>query len=88
MNKDFELLREIFIDLNYTESYTQMIINYLKKEYEESDFRELTPHFIYTKLIFEEGRERAKIISEYFEEMKEKGYYTPIAMRNYKKEWD
>jgi hypothetical protein len=35
----------------------------------------MTPQFVYVTLAFEEGRHKAKEISEYFEEMKEKGSY-------------
>jgi hypothetical protein len=85
MERDIEILRKIFDDLHYTKDYANMLINYLLKEFEESDLSEMTPRFIYVHLIFEEGRETARKISEYFEEMKEKGSYTPIT---YRKEWD
>jgi len=82
MKKDFEILKNILIDLHYTESYVEVLLNHLVNELEKSSLSEINPHFIYTHLIFEEGRERAKTISEYFEEMKEKGFYTPMINRN------
>ena len=85
MEKDIKFLRQIFDDLNYTKDYADMLINHLIKEFDKSGLSEITPRFIYVHLIFEEGREAARKISEYFEEMKEKGGYTPIT---YKKEWD
>lgn len=84
MKKDIEILRQIFNDLHYTQDYSNMLINHLLKEMENSGLSEITPRFIYIHLIFEEGRETARKISEYFEEIKEKGTYNPIT---YKKEW-
>jgi len=85
MERDIEILRQIFEDLHYTKDYTNMLINHLLKELDISQLSEITPRFVYINLIFEEGRETARKISEYFEEMKEKGTYTPVAL---KKSWD
>ena len=85
MERDIEILRQIFEDLHYTKDYANMLINHLSKEFENSGLPEITPRFVYVHLIFEEGRERANKISQYFEEMKDKGSYTPIT---YRKEWD
>ena len=85
MEKDIKILSQILEDLNYTKDYANMLINHLLKELDTSSLSEITPRFVYINLIFEEGRETARKISEYFEEMKEKGSYTPIT---YKKEWD
>jgi hypothetical protein len=85
MERDIEILKQIFDDLHYTKDYANMLINHLLKELDISRLSEITPRFVYINLIFEEGRETAQKISEYFEEMKEKGYYTPIALR---KKWD
>jgi hypothetical protein len=85
MERDIEILRQIFEDLHYTKDYANMLINHLLKELDTSSLSEITPRFVYINLIFEEGRETARKISEYFEEMKEKGSYTPIT---YEKEWD
>jgi len=85
MERDIEILRQIFEDLHYTKDYANMLINHLLKELDTSSLSEITPRFVYINLIFEEGRDTARKISEYFEEMKEKGSYTPIT---YRKEWD
>ena len=85
MERDIEILRQIFDNLHYTKDYANMLINHLLKELESSGLSEITPRFVYINLIFEEGRETAQKISEYFEEMKEKGSYTPITLR---KRWD
>ena len=85
MERDIEILKQIFDDLHYTKDYANMLINHLLKELNISRLSEITPRFVYINLIFEEGRETAQKISEYFEEMKEKGSYTPITLR---KKWD
>jgi len=85
MERDIEILRQIFDDLHYTKDYANMLINHLLKELDISRLSEITPRFVYINLIFEEGRETARKISEYFEEMKEKGTYTPVVLR---KSWD
>lgn len=85
MERDIEILKQIFDDLHYTKDYANMLINHLLKELDISRLSEITPRFVYINLIFEEGRETAQKISEYFEEMKEKGSYTPITLR---KKWD
>ena len=84
MKKDIEILSQILGDLHYTKDYANMLIAHLLKEFEKSGLSEITPRFLYVHLIFEEGRETAQKISEYFEEMKEKGSYTPIVLRNRK----
>jgi hypothetical protein len=85
MERDIEILRQIFEDLHYTKDYANMLINHLLKELDISQLSEITPRFVYINLIFEEGRETARKISEYFEEMKEKGAYTPVVL---KKSWN
>jgi hypothetical protein len=51
------------------------MLNHLVEKLQESSLEYMTPQFIYVTLAFEEGRHKAKEISEYFEEMKEKGSY-------------
>jgi len=85
MERDIEILRQIFDDLHYTKDYANILINQLLERFNDSSLTEITPNLIYVSFIFEEGRETARKISEYFEEMKEKGYYTPITLR---KRWD
>ena len=85
MEKDIQILRQILDDLHYTKDYADILINKLTERFEDSSLSEITPNLIYVSFIFEEGRETARKISEYFEEMKEKGYYTPITLR---KKWD
>ena len=66
MERDIEILKQIFDDLHYTKDYANMLINHLLKELDISRLSEITPRFVYINLIFEEGRETARKISEYF----------------------
>ena len=78
MEKDLKIIKKILEDLHYTETYSNMLLSHIKNEFENSNLTQITPHFIYSSLAFEEGRQKAKMISEYFEEMKEKGTYRNI----------
>jgi hypothetical protein len=51
MKKDFEILKKILIDLHYTESYVEVLLNHLTTELEKSSLSEITPQFIYIHLI-------------------------------------
>ena len=78
MEKDLKILKKILEDLHYTETYINMLLSHIKNEFEKSNLTHITPHFIYSSLAFEEGRQKSKMISESFEEMKEKGTYRNI----------
>lgn len=75
MEKDLEMLREILTELKYTPTYIQVILDHLLKELSMSSLDEITPHFIYSVLAFEEGRAKAKEIAEYFEDYKKTGTF-------------
>jgi len=75
LEKDLEILEKILKDMNYSPTYISIILNHLVKKFEESSLDFITPQFVYVTLAFEEGRHKAKEISEYFEDMKEKGSY-------------
>jgi len=70
-----EILEKILRDMNYSTTYISIMLNHLVEKLEESSLEYMTPQFVYVTLAFEEGRHKAKEISEYFEEMKEKGSY-------------
>ena len=78
MEKDLQYITKILKDLHYKQSYIDMLISYIIERFEESSLTELTPQFLYTCLVFEEGRHKAKMISQYFEDMKNSGTYTNI----------
>lgn len=75
LEKDLEILEKILMDMNYSPTYISIMLNHLVEKLQESSLEYMTPQFIYVTLAFEEGRHKAKEISEYFEEMKEKGSY-------------
>ncbi len=61
--------------MNYSPTYISIMLNHLVEKLEESSLEYMTPQFVYVTLAFEEGRHKAKEISEYFEEMKDTGSY-------------
>jgi hypothetical protein len=75
LEKDLEILEKILMDMNYSPTYISIMLNHLVEKLQESSLEYMTPQFVYVTLSFEEGRHKAKEISEYFEEMKEKGSY-------------
>ena len=75
MNEDLEIIRKILSELGYTPTYTQVLLDHIMKELSMSSIDKITPHFIYSVLAFEEGRAKAKEISEYFEDFKKTGRF-------------
>jgi hypothetical protein len=75
LEKDLEILEKILKDMNYSTTYISIMLNHLVEKLEESSLEYMTPQFVYVTLAFEEGRHKAKEISEYFEEMKDTGSY-------------
>lgn len=75
LEKDLEILEKILMDMNYSPTYISIMLNHLVEKLEESSLEYMTPQFVYVTLAFEEGRHKAKEISEYFEEMKDTGSY-------------
>ena len=81
LEKDLEILEKILNGMNYSPTFISIILNYLVEKLEESSLENMTPQFIYATLLFEEGRHKAREISEYFQEMKEKGSYKTILQK-------
>ena len=75
LETDLEILEKILRDMNYSTTYISIMLNHLVEKLENSSLENMTPQFIYATLAFEEGRHKAKEISEYFQEMKETGSY-------------
>jgi len=75
LEKDLEMLETILKDMKYSPSYITMLLNHMVKQLDNSSLTYFTPQFIYSVLSFEEGRHKARQISEYFEDLKEKGFY-------------
>ena len=61
--------------MNYSPTYISILLNHLVEKLGQSSLENMTPQFIYATLAFEEGRHKSKEISEYFQDMKEKGFY-------------
>lgn len=75
MEKDLKIIEKILSELNYAPKYVEILLNHIKNEFEKSTLTSITPQFLYSVLIFEEGRHKARRISEYFEDMKKHGSY-------------
>jgi hypothetical protein len=78
MEKDLTILKKILKDLHYSETYIEVLMKHIIKNFNESDLDSFTPNFIYNSLVYDEGKETARKISNYFVEIKEFGTYTPI----------
>jgi hypothetical protein len=75
LEKDLEMLEKILMGMKYSPSYISVLLTHIVKQLDNSSLSHLTPQFIYSVLSFEEGRHKARQISEYFEDLKEKGSY-------------
>lgn len=75
MEKDFEILKEIFKEMNFGEGFIDMLMNFVKKQMSAYNFDKLTPRFLYTILMYEIGRNNARDVSEYFEDYLKKGTF-------------
>ena len=75
LETDLNILEKILRDMKYSSSYISMLLNHMVKQLENSPLNHFTPQFIYSTLSFEEGRHKAKEISEYFEDLKKHGSY-------------
>lgn len=75
LENDLEILEKILKEMNYSPTYISIMLNHLVEKLQDSSLEEMTPQFVYVTLAFEEGRHKAKEISEYFEEMKDTGSY-------------
>ena len=75
LETDLNILEKILTDLNYSPKYIEMLLSHLVKELDNSTLNSFTPQFIYSALLFEEGRTKSREIADYFQEFKEKGSY-------------
>jgi hypothetical protein len=81
MEKDLKLIKIILDDLNYSETYSDMLLNHIVEKFNDSGLDSITPNLLYYVLVYNEGKETARKISDYFKEMKETGDYTLITNR-------
>ena len=75
LETDLEILEKILRDMNYSPTYISIMLSHLVEKLEDLSLENMTGQFIYVTLAFEEGRHKAREISEYFQEMKETGSY-------------
>tara|TARA_R110000868_G_C10904714_1_gene764540 strand:+ start:1616 stop:1900 length:285 start_codon:yes stop_codon:yes gene_type:complete len=75
LETDLEILEKILRDMNYSPTYISIMLSHLVEKLEDLSLENMTPQFIYVTLAFEEGRHKAREISDYFQEMKETGSY-------------
>ena len=81
MEKDLHIIKKILKDLHYTEKYSDMLINHIIEKFNDSGLDSITPNFLYYALMYDEGKDTSKKISNYFKEMKETGDYTIITKK-------
>jgi len=75
MEKDLKLIEKILNDLNYSEKYSNVLLNSLKSYFEESGLDQITPNMIYNNFSYDLGKKDARDIANYFEELKQTGSY-------------
>lgn len=75
MEKDLKLIEKILNDLNYSEKYSNVLLNSLKSHFEESGLDQITPNMIYNNFVYDLGKKDSREISNYFEELKQTGSY-------------
>lgn len=75
MEKDLEILKKIFTDMKYSDTYVGILLSLILDKFEQSGIDEINPHFIYSVLLPEEGRKRASDVADYFAQMKSTGSY-------------
>ena len=85
MEETLKILKSIFSDMKYAPGYIDILINHISKEFENSSLSHITPQFIYSVLIFELGRHKAKEVSEYFEDFAKNGSYKNILQKTLEK---
>ena len=67
LETDLEILEKILRDMNYSPTYISIMLSHLVEKLEDLSLENMTPQFIYVTLAFEEGRHKAREISEYFQ---------------------
>ena len=75
LEKDLDILDKILKELNYTSSYRETILSKLVKNLQEYGLDHFTRNFLYVALAYDEGKEKASEIADYWEEVKDKGSY-------------
>ena len=66
MEKDLQKIKKILEDLHYTETYSDMLLNHIIEKFNDSGLESITPNFLYYSLVYDEGKETARKISDKF----------------------
>jgi len=66
MEKDLRTIKKILKDLHYTETYSDMLLNHIIEKFNDSGLESITPNFLYYSLVYDEGKETARKISDIF----------------------
>lgn len=82
MEQDLEILKRVLKGNNFTDNYVDVLISHVISELEKSEKTKITPHFLYTILAFEIGRNTARDVSEDFEDYKKTGEYKSKLQRH------
>lgn len=75
LEKDLIILEKILKDLHFTPSYREIILSSLVKKLEEYGLKDLSRNFIYVALSYDEGKQKASEIADYWEQVKNTGSY-------------
>lgn len=75
LEKDLLMLSKILKDLHFTPSYREVLLSNLVRKLEDYGLKNLTRNFIYVALSYDEGKEKASEIADYWEQMKNTGSY-------------
>jgi hypothetical protein len=75
VERNIEILKQILNDLKYSDSYSDILISEIIRRFETSGLNEITPHLVYNALAYEEGKETARKIANYYEQILNSGTY-------------
>jgi hypothetical protein len=75
LEKDLAILDKILRDLNYTPNYREILLSGLVNKLEDYGLENLSRNFIYVSLSYDEGKQKATEIADYWEQVKNTGSY-------------
>jgi hypothetical protein len=77
MEEDLKMIKKILLSMQITENYIDgVLIPHIIRSLEQFEVDKLTPNFLYRILMFELGRNHAEDVRDYFQQYREKGYFT------------
>ena len=84
MERNIEILKQILSDLKYSDSYSDILISEIIRRFENSGLDEITSHLVYNALAYEEGKETARKIANYYEQILNTGNYETDLEREFR----